>query len=183
MADARADRLTTRTMPIRRDIPKLHRSNRSSTSSHLCRATTTGRCTMTSRSRGKVGPKLPPSARGLDTTHRNNRQRAIDRHTDGIPCWWCGKPMFRDRTKNHDYNPHAIRRDGKIDTTSGALSHDHTRSRAKHGTTNNHANRLLHGLCNKQRGDGSRDHLRPAITRTTDTPVTNLGTLAMAWPW
>lgn len=94
--------------------------------------------------------------------------------------------MYRDRTKNYDYNPNAMRRDGKPDTASGSLAHDHTRSRAKYGTTNNHANRLLHGLCNKQRGDGSKDHLRPAIKQqlaASGTPETTLGTLAMDWPW
>lgn len=41
------------------------------------------------------------------------------------------------------------------------LQGDHSISRAKGGTE---TDRLLHGPCNRDRGDGSNDHLRPAIT-------------------
>ncbi|QEA10846.1 HNH endonuclease [Mycobacterium phage Weirdo19] len=32
-----------------------------------------------------------------------------------------------------------------------------------HGTAGNHADRLMHDICNKQRGDGTRDDQRPAL--------------------
>lgn len=54
--------------------------------------------------------------------------------------------MHRDPTKNWD---------GK------ALHADHTKARATGGTR---ADRLLCDTCNKQRGTGDRDHLRPALT-------------------
>ena len=41
-----------------------------------------------------------------------------------------------------------------------ALHADHTVTRASGGTI---ADRLMHDLCNKTRGDGRRDHLRPAL--------------------
>lgn len=40
------------------------------------------------------------------------------------------------------------------------LAADHSQPRAFGGTR---ADRLLHGNCNSQRGDGSRDHERPVI--------------------
>ncbi|CDZ92281.1 hypothetical protein QM787_04025 [Rhodococcus ruber] len=95
------------------------------------------------------------TARGLGWSHQQQRARLLQRHVDGSPCWWCGRPMFRDRTVNFDYDP------ASEDQTSGTLAADHSHARATGGTK---ADRLLHGLCNKQRGDGSRDHLRPAVT-------------------
>ncbi|WP_307677173.1 hypothetical protein [Nocardia pseudovaccinii] len=41
------------------------------------------------------------------------------------------------------------------------LDGDHSIARAHGGTV---ADRLLHSWCNRERGDGSRDHLRPALT-------------------
>ena len=40
------------------------------------------------------------------------------------------------------------------------LEGDHSLARAHGGAV---TDRLLHGKCNGERGDGSRDHLRPAI--------------------
>jgi hypothetical protein len=61
------------------------------------------------------------------------------------------------------------------------LSGDHSTPRAIAGPANL-ADRLLHGLCNSERGDGSRDHLRPALTgRTTRRQAPDLGRLAMRW--
>jgi hypothetical protein len=61
------------------------------------------------------------------------------------------------------------------------LSADHSVPRSVGGTT---ADRLLHSWCNSERGDGSRDHLRPALTgkRSTRDGV-DLGRRVMAWPW
>lgn len=72
-------------------------------------------------------------------------QKALDRlkrtHRDGSPCWWCGEPMY----------------------LSQSLQGDHSVPRAKGGTV---TDRLLHGPCNTERGDGGMDHVRPALTRT-----------------
>lgn len=62
--------------------------------------------------------------------------------------------MYRDHTRNWDYEP------GSRDPGNGRLAADHTHARANGGTL---ADRLLHGKCNKQRGKGDRDHMRPAI--------------------
>lgn len=54
--------------------------------------------------------------------------------------------MFRNRDQNPD---------------SLMLQGDHSVPRKYGGEL---PDRLLHGSCNASRGDGSRDHLRPAIT-------------------
>lgn len=86
--------------------------------------------------------------------------------------------MFRDPKRNFDYNPTSD------EPGTGALAADHTQARAHGG---HKADRLLHGLCNKERGDGRRDHLRPALTgadpgATIRSPDPSLGFRAMAWP-
>jgi hypothetical protein len=95
----------------------------------------------------------------LGRAHRNNRDRLLRAHTDGTACWWCGRPLYRDADRNWDEQ---------------ALAADHTLARAKGGTT---ADRLLHATCNKQRGDGSRDHTRPALAATRGGWTGN----SMAW--
>ncbi|MBZ4619378.1 hypothetical protein GBO18_05235 [Mycobacterium avium subsp. hominissuis] len=45
------------------------------------------------------------------------------------------------------------------------------------------ADRLLHGPCNSERGDGSRDHERPALTgKRAKHNGADLGHRVMAWP-
>lgn len=102
--------------------------------------------------------------RGLGWQHTQNRDRLLARHRDGRPCWWCGKPMWRDATRNPDRRP---------------LHADHTRARSRGGTT---ADRLLHAACNEARGDGSRDHDRPAAETVAGRTDADLGPLAMPWP-
>ncbi|MFC7450538.1 hypothetical protein [Rhodococcus daqingensis] len=115
--------------------------------------------------------------RGLGWAHQQQRDRLLRAHHDGTPCWWCDRPMYRDRTLNFDHDP-----TGK-DPNSGALAADHSHARTHGGTK---ADRMLHGRCNKERGDGSRDHLRPAVTGQPieDAKTTHeaLGTRAMPWP-
>lgn len=123
-----------------------------------------------------TGRRRPSAAaRGYDTAHNVQAVRLRTSHIDGSPCWWCGLPMFRDRTKNPDYDPNATRSDGKPDTTSGVLAADHP-----DGKQRGPATRLLHGICNKRRGDGSRDHERPALRLVQS--VSKLGDLIMGWP-
>lgn len=88
--------------------------------------------------------------------------------------------MYRDRRRNWDYNPNATRRDGKPDTSSGSLAGDHTKPRSRNRNTI--ADRLLHGTCNKERGDGTRDHLRPALTATHNHDPNGLGHRTFDWP-
>lgn len=110
-----------------------------------------------------------PAARGYDHAHRTRAERLRANHIDGTPCWWCGEPMYRDRTRNPDYDPTATRSDGQPDPTSGVLHRDHI----------DDGDQLLHGLCNKQRGNGHRDHQRPALTKHQPH---DLGDLTMGWP-
>ncbi|MFE3059112.1 hypothetical protein [Nocardia sp. NPDC059239] len=86
--------------------------------------------------------------KGLGWRHQQQRDALLARHRDGARCWWCDEPMYRDAARNVD---------------GESLAADHSHARSQGGTK---ADRLLHGVCNKARGDGSRDHLRPALTRT-----------------
>lgn len=118
-----------------------------------------------------------PAARGYDDSHRERARQLRANHVDGTLCWWCLLPMFRDRTKNHDYEANAVRSDGQPDLTSGVLHADHPEG--KDG--GKLPERLMHGLCNKQRGNGTRDDQRPALQHVaaTENP---LGNLTMGWP-
>lgn len=96
--------------------------------------------------------------RGLGHRHKQQAAHLKQQHVDGTPCWWCGEPMY----------------------LSQGLSADHSQPRSAGGTL---ADRLLHAPCNSERGDGTRDHLRPALTgkRATHNGA-DLGHRAMAWP-
>jgi len=84
--------------------------------------------------------------KGLGHAHQQVRKRLLAKHVDGTECWWCAEPMFKEATSNPD---------------GLALAADHDVARVNGGIK---ASRLLHGACNSQRGDGSFDHLRPAVT-------------------
>ena len=84
--------------------------------------------------------------RDLGRRHRSQRTRLLATLTDGTPCWWCGHGMYHDPDDNPDHAP---------------LDADHSTPRA--AGSRELADRLLHSTCNKSRGDGARDHLRPAL--------------------
>ncbi|MGO1291276.1 MAG: hypothetical protein ACTMH0_08260 [Brevibacterium linens] len=81
--------------------------------------------------------------RGYGWRHQQVRERLIATHKDGTPCWWCGKPMYRDAQKNFD---------------NATLEAEHTNDLKHHGHSD--ADRLMHRRCNRQRLDG-RDERRP----------------------
>ncbi|GAA2022437.1 hypothetical protein GCM10009756_10090 [Pseudokineococcus marinus] len=89
-----------------------------------------------------MGKPTSSTARGLGYRHQQRRAYLLRVTPDGTPCWWCGRPMYPQ-------------------TQPGTLDADHGRARAHGG---HQADRLLHSPCNRSRGDGSRDHLRPALT-------------------
>jgi 5-methylcytosine-specific restriction endonuclease McrA len=85
------------------------------------------------------------TARGLGWDHQKIRRRLLARHVDGTPCEWCGEPMWKGTQE---------------------LDADHTVSRSQGGRR---ADRLLHALCNRSRGDGTRDADRaPTAATVTD---------------
>lgn len=98
--------------------------------------------------------------RGLGYRHKQAVAELKRRHIEGTPCWWCGEPMLR----------------------SQALAGDHTQPRSAGGAL---ADRLLHAVCNCERGDGTRDHLRPALTgkRAGQRGGIEAGRRVMTWPW
>ena len=102
--------------------------------------------------------KPTTKSRGYGYDHERQRLRLLRNLRDGDPCWWCGRPLHRDRDRNFD---------------GRSLNADHGVSLAKGGTK---ADRLLHDTCNKQRGDGSRDALRPSANGGIWPPVKNAGT-------
>lgn len=103
------------------------------------------------------------TARGLGHPHKVRANQLRATHIDGTICWWCDKPMY---------------------LTQG-LHADHSLARGA-GGLGTLPDRLLHGRCNEQRGDGRNDHLRPALTghpmTTTGAGMVDLGTRAMPWP-
>ncbi|MFI5542044.1 hypothetical protein ACIA5H_37350 [Nocardia sp. NPDC051900] len=84
--------------------------------------------------------------RGLGHVHQQRVAGLLRALEDGSPCWWCTRPMYRDAGRNFDRRQ---------------LQGDHSKARAMGGVL---TDRLLHAKCNAERGDGSRDHLRPALT-------------------
>lgn len=117
---------------------------------------------------------------GLGWTHRQAAKNLHDNHIEGTLCDWCGRPMWdKDRTKNWDYNPQST------NPNNGKLHADHSqRTRAeciKLGLPIGLPDRLLHGACNIQRGDGGNDHLAATANNNADThqPCT----LYMPWPF
>lgn len=100
--------------------------------------------------------------RGLGNRHRQQAawlKTPEGGYTPGMPCWWCGEPMYLEQ----------------------GLDADHSVPRSQGGTL---ADRLLHGPCNSERGDGSRDHLRPALVgRKAQAQQPDIGHTVMHWPW
>ena len=98
--------------------------------------------------------------KGLGWRHQQAAESLKRRHQDGASCDWCGRPMYLDRTRNWDYKPDAT------NLVSGALQADHsamTRGEAiRRGIPIPLPDRLLHQICNQQRGDGVNDHLAAA---------------------
>lgn len=106
----------------------------------------------------RSSPAAPPrrqttTERGLGWEHQKIRDRLLAVHVDGTPCWWCRKPMYRDKRHNHDGLP---------------LAADHKEAR-KHG--GDRASRLLHFSCNSSRKEGENDDRRPAAAETVQKVV------------
>lgn len=105
--------------------------------------------------------------RGLGWRHRQDRDRLIRNHIDGTPCWWCNQPMHGDRNYTANWD-------------NAKLEADHSTARSLGGKV---ADRLLHMTCNRQRGDGRRDHQRPAITGRQPVGEHETDPRVMPWPW
>lgn len=101
------------------------------------------------------------TARGLGHPHKVRANSLRSHHIEGTLCWWCGEPMY----------------------LAQGLHADHSKPRSQGGTM---ADRLLHGRCNEQRGDGRNDDDRPALTGrpygTAARTMVDLGVRAMPWP-
>jgi hypothetical protein len=123
--------------------------------------------------------KLSTTDKGLGYRHQKSTAGLKQTHHDGSPCDWCGRPMYLDRTRNHDYRP------ASTNPTSGELQGDHSkmpRSEAlRLGLPIPPPDRLLHAECNRQRGDGLNDHL--AAVNTATSGLVDTSSLAMPWPW
>lgn len=120
--------------------------------------------------------KLTTEQKQLGWRHRQQRDHLLENHVDGSACDWCKRPMWKDRTKNYDYDPHGS-------DTSGTLQADHSgMSRAEaiqRGLQVPLADRLLHGRCNVQRGNGENDHILSG-----ESPLGIIeDELIMPWPW
>lgn len=123
--------------------------------------------------------KPTTNEKGLGWVHRHQRAALMRTLRSGIDkCSWCGRPMYDDdhRHKNYDFDEKAT------NPNSGKLHADHSdMSRAecvRRGIPMPKADRLLHGACNIQRGDGGNDHLAVGNGKLVETTQ-----LAMAWPF
>ena len=116
----------------------------------------------------KTKPKQKPAhLRGYDHRHRRNRDRLLYNLTDGTPCPFCGKPMYKDAHKNFDNAP---------------LEADHTKSLKHHGPSQ--ADRLLHRHCNRSRKDG-HDERSPLLNPSREAgqgDATQSGE-TIGWDW
>lgn len=125
-------------------------------------------------------PQGKTTQRGLGWLHQQAVQALKNRHIDGKPCDWCGRPMFVDRTRNWDYNPEGSH-------LSGMLQGDHSgmpRSEAlRRGVRVPPPDRLLHAECNRQRGTGGNDHLAANGGTQTYQDDGSGHTRSMPWPW
>ncbi len=92
-----------------------------------------------------LSSKANTTDRGLGWQHQRDAERLRRNHIDGTPCWWCGMPMFKPPRLERNWD-------------RKQLAADHSQARAFGGKR---ADRLLHGDCNSQRGDGRRDAARP----------------------
>jgi hypothetical protein len=93
--------------------------------------------------------RITTTQKGLGWAHQKQAAKLKRQHIDGTPCWWCGEPMHLTQQ----------------------LDADHSHSRAHGGTQ---ADRLMHSPCNKQRGNGDNDHLRPALRRGNGGHAANI---------
>lgn len=119
--------------------------------------------------------KLTTTQQGVGYRHRVAVKSLFMRHQDGGPCDWCGKPMWKDPTRNWDYDPEQPG-SGKLQGDHGAM----TRAEAvRRGVPIPLPDRLLHRKCNAQRGDGVNDHLA-AVNRGGGAGDERM---AMDWPW
>lgn len=122
--------------------------------------------------------KLSTTAKGLGHRHRVAVERLRDALSDGSACPWCRKPRWLERRRNWDFDEEST------NPASGVLQGDHSgmsRSEAlRRGVPIALPDRLLHGECNRQRGDGRADWMAPAATGAV---VSATQALVMPWPW
>jgi hypothetical protein len=120
------------------------------------------------------GRRKTTTEQGLGWRHQQAVAGLKRRHRDGTPCDWCGQPMYLAAERNWDYDADK--------PGSGTLHADHgamTRAEAvRRGIPIPLPDRLLHGRCNQQRGDGVNDHLA-AVNRGIGQPER----LSLSWPW
>lgn len=121
--------------------------------------------------------KPTTTQQGLGWRHQQRAEQLRRRHHDGAACDWCGKPMYLDARRNWDHDPDK-RASGTLHADHGAM----TRAQAiRLGIPIPLPDRLLHGRCNQQRGDGVNDHL--AASKRETPAVTADARLLMPWPW
>lgn len=113
--------------------------------------------------------------KGLGSKHQDAVKYLKQRHKDGSPCEWCGRPMWLDATQNWDYKPEKSGLRG-----NGVLQGDHSNmsryDALRMGLPVMPPDRLLHAECNRQRGTGGNDHLAAMNADQVQD-------FTMPWPW
>ncbi len=121
--------------------------------------------------------KVTTTGKGLGWRHQQKRDQLMRSHVDGSACDWCGRPMYRDRSRNWDHNAESTNPDnGKLHADHAAMSRNEA---VRRGLPIPLPDRLLHGVCNIQRGDGGNDHLASVSAGHASQTVD----LLMPWPW
>lgn len=96
-----------------------------------------------------MSQKASSTKRGYGYAHQRRRKALLAQHIDGSPCPECGKPRYRDASKNFDGH---------------ALEADHPPGQAQKYAKNKQSNlarRLLHKTCNARGGAWDKPIAKP----------------------
>lgn len=88
----------------------------------------------------KAARKASTTERGYGWKHQKTRERLLRNHVDGTPCDVCGKPMYKDPTKNWD--------GAKLEAEHPIPQMTLPMAQRRH----NEAKKLLHRFCNRSEG-------------------------------
>lgn len=99
--------------------------------------------------RAKPPRRKTNTQRGLGWRHRQAADALRRALRDGTPCEVCGEPMYRDRTRNWDYDPEGGAASGTLHADHSKLSRYECLTR---GIPIPLADRLVHSSCNTRLG-------------------------------
>lgn len=120
--------------------------------------------------------------KGLGWRHQQAVEYLLQRHKDGSPCDVCRRPMYLDPKLNYDYdyeNP-LKRGNGKLQGDHSKMSRAEARRRGEKVLP---PDRLLHGECNRLRGEGLNDDLLAGVVAKHQGDIPLDAPHRMPWPF